>query len=128
MTTDPSKPTPPSDTHASPHEDKKVAPDSTMNPADEQTRQRLSRFLLYRIKLLSSIIAIGVIVLVLSVFQTNNANRSEKFKLSSVPISPLASDLFDTVGQNIGVFSQDASFFDEQEADLEEINTAYEDQ
>lgn len=127
MISDPSKPTPRSDTHTSPHEDKKATPDSAMNPADDHTRQQISRFLLHRIKLLSAI-AIGVVVLVFFIFPTNNANRSGKLKSSLASITPLASDLFDTVKQDIGVFSEDVSFFDEQEGVLEEINMTYEDQ
>ncbi|MDP3769885.1 MAG: hypothetical protein U1A25_03375 [Candidatus Sungbacteria bacterium] len=43
-------------------------------------------------------------------------------------IKPLDTTLFDSVEKDIGVFSDDASFFDEQEGDLEKINTVYEDQ
>ncbi|TSC77492.1 MAG: hypothetical protein G01um101433_566 [Parcubacteria group bacterium Gr01-1014_33] len=43
-------------------------------------------------------------------------------------IKPLDAGLFDPVEQDIDAFSEDASFFNEQETDLEEINTAYETQ
>ena len=43
-------------------------------------------------------------------------------------VEPLDANLFDSVEQDVGAFSEDASFFDEQEADLQEINAAYETQ
>lgn len=116
--------TSPSDTNVPSHEDEKATHDIKTRVADEQTRQRLSRFLLRRIKLLSAI-TIGVVVLVFFVFPIGN--RIGKFTLSPASLTPLAVDLFDSVKQDIGVFSEDTSFFDEQERDIEEINTAYED-
>jgi len=44
------------------------------------------------------------------------------------PIEKLDPNLFQWVEKDIGTFSEDASFFDEEESNLEEINASYEDQ
>ena len=66
------------------------------------------------------IIFLVLIVVAITIFFIVRERRRE--------IKPLDAGLFHSIEKDSDIFSEDASFFDEQEVNLEKINNAYENQ